>query len=325
MKQNAWEWDEHDLLDLIALGVQESLELDYKQCDALQKTDNRKSEISKDVSAFANSAGGTLVYGMIENGHVPTALDVGYDANDISKEWLEQVINSRIQRRIDGVRVNQVKLSTAAPGRVAYVVSIPQSIRAPHQASDRRFYKRFNFECVPMEEYEIRDVARRAVGPNLVFSFLFNHDQTVAQLTNLGDRSGSVFLNPQVTNEGPAPAEYVTIKMMIDSRVRIERCPVAWKDCHAEVLGKERHVHEFRINWNGHGDGNVPLLEGVTTCVSAGPLSIYFQQTPSEREVEYILSAELRADRMETKRFAFCLRFDAGFSRADIRPLDVQV
>ena len=69
------------------------------------------SEISKDVSAFANSAGGTLVYGMIEDRHVPTAIDNGFNPSEITMEWLEQVINSRIHRRIDGVRINQIELS----------------------------------------------------------------------------------------------------------------------------------------------------------------------------------------------------------------------
>jgi len=132
-----WEWEEDNLLDLIKAGIQESIDLDYKRSAALGNTDGKKNEISKDVSAFANSAGGTIVYGMIENKHVPTELDSGYDPKEISKEWLEQVINSRIQRRIDGVRVKQINLRTQSPGRVVYSVHIPQSLRAPHQAADK--------------------------------------------------------------------------------------------------------------------------------------------------------------------------------------------
>ncbi len=69
----AQDWTaEDDLLGLIRDGVQESIELDYKRCDSLDRRDSRKkTELSKDVSAFANSAGGTLVYGMKEDGHLP--------------------------------------------------------------------------------------------------------------------------------------------------------------------------------------------------------------------------------------------------------------
>ena len=162
-----WEWEEEDLLQLIAVGEQESITLDYKACDALARRDDKKDELSKDVSAFANSAGGTLVYGMLEDGHKPVDIDVGYDPSHITKEWIDQVINSRIQRRIDGVRIKQIELSGPKAGRVVYVVWVPQSLRAPHQASNKKFYKRFNFESVAMEEYEIRDVARRSESPDL--------------------------------------------------------------------------------------------------------------------------------------------------------------
>lgn len=138
----SWEWEVDDLLGLIRDGVKEAIDLDYKECAALGKTDKEKNEISKDVSAFANSAGGTIVYGMIEKRHTPEMLDSGYDPNDVTREWLEQVINSRIQRRIGGVRINQVELRRTAPGQVMYVVWIPQSTRAPHMASDHKFYSR---------------------------------------------------------------------------------------------------------------------------------------------------------------------------------------
>ena len=128
----SWEWTtESDLLSLVSNQVHESITLDYKESDSLQRADGRKKEISKDVSAFANSAGGTIVYGMKEDKRYPTGLDVGSDPTVITKEWLEQVINGTIRRRIDGVKINQVELTTSSPGRVAYVVFIPPSNMTP--------------------------------------------------------------------------------------------------------------------------------------------------------------------------------------------------
>jgi predicted HTH transcriptional regulator len=71
------EWDEAYLQELIRIEEQEGLTLDYKASAALDKADAKKNEMSKDVSAFANSAGGFLVYGMLEDKHVPTSIDVG--------------------------------------------------------------------------------------------------------------------------------------------------------------------------------------------------------------------------------------------------------
>ncbi len=155
-------WQEADLLQLVSEKADESLELDFKESGALQKTDGKKRDLSKDVSAFAHSAGGTLIYGIIEDQetHAASALDDGFDPTDISKEWVEQVINSNIQPRISGVRIHAVDLITHKPGNVAYVVTVPKSSTA-HQAADRRYYKRFNFQSVQMEDYEIRDVMQR--------------------------------------------------------------------------------------------------------------------------------------------------------------------
>jgi predicted HTH transcriptional regulator len=173
--KDAIEWDEADILSLIKEQVQESLTLDYKKSDALAKTEGKKNELSKDVSAFANSAGGVILYGVEEDKHYPIQIDVGFDPNDISKEWIEQVINSTIHPKIDGLRINQIALNQSSPGRVIYAVSIPAATsRAPHQANDKRYYKRYNFQSVSMEDYEIRDIYRRSTIPDLWIGFHFD-------------------------------------------------------------------------------------------------------------------------------------------------------
>src|SRR5271166_5770085 len=161
-------WDESAVMACISGQVKESLSLDYKRCDALNVSDDKaRTEISKDVSAFANSAGGTLIYGVVEDSnHLPEKLDVGYDLHIVTREWLENIITSTIHPRINGVIITQVELAGTSTGRVLYVVEIPQSDTA-HQASDLRYYKRHNFKCQPMGDYEIRDVMNRAVAPNL--------------------------------------------------------------------------------------------------------------------------------------------------------------
>ncbi len=73
--KDAIEWDEADILSLIKDKVQESLTLDYKKSDALARTEGKKTELSKDVSAFANSTGGVILYGMEEDKHYPIKID----------------------------------------------------------------------------------------------------------------------------------------------------------------------------------------------------------------------------------------------------------
>jgi hypothetical protein len=156
-------WTEDDLLSFIRNQVQESVSLDFKQSAALGKTDAKKNEISKDVSAMANAQGGILIYGMVEKDHIPTNLDSGVDCNLITKEWFESVIKSRIAPVIEQLAIKPIPLSVAT-GMVAYAVEVGQATsRAPHQAYDHRYYKRYNFESAPMEDYEVRDAMRRSI------------------------------------------------------------------------------------------------------------------------------------------------------------------
>jgi len=177
------EWTEAEIQSYIGNRVQENVRLDYKASDSLQKTDSKKRELAKDVSAFANSDGGTIIYGVSEDQdtHLPIAIDAGYDPSDISHEWLEQVVNSNIQPRVQGVRIFAVHLTAAKAGRVIYVVDIPKSTTA-HQSADKRYYKRYNFESVPMEHYEVLDVLNRSRGPSLRLRLSLEEDALEVQI-----------------------------------------------------------------------------------------------------------------------------------------------
>jgi hypothetical protein len=146
-----------DLKVLIKNKAQEDLHLDYKDRRAI--SEDKRHEIAKDVSAFANSDGGIIIYGIREAKHLPVEIDEGIDHNKFSREWLEQVIQSNISPRIDGLRINQIPISTETS---AFAVLIPKSYRSPHQErSSKRYYKRYNFKSEPMEDYEITDIRNR--------------------------------------------------------------------------------------------------------------------------------------------------------------------
>lgn len=262
-----WDWTEQDLLQLIVDQVGESLTLDYKESGALQRTDGKKNELSKDVSAFANAAGGVLVYGMREDGHVPIELDGGLDPNEISKEWVEQVINSRIARRITGLRVRQVPLSGPRSGRVAYVIHVPSSAHAPHMAAGHRYYKRFNFESVPMEDYEVRDVSRRFVAPELNLGLLSQKTASAVQ------HKFSVY----VENLSSAQADYalITFHVTTSGNVLLDFLNVSGipKVADNAVVhdGITVDVHSYKLEWRG--SLRLPLMHGTKCHVAELTLS----------------------------------------------------
>ena len=119
------EWLESDIIQMINNQEKESLNLDYKACGSLAKTDGKKTEVSKDISSFANSAGGVIIYGVLEKDNLPVAVDSGFDPSEISKEWLENIINSNIYPKIDNLHINQIDLKSQGAGKVIYVVTIP--------------------------------------------------------------------------------------------------------------------------------------------------------------------------------------------------------
>ena len=57
-----------DFQKLVDGAVEESISLDYKASPALTRDSKPSDEMCKDVSAFANSAGGQLIYGIEEKG-----------------------------------------------------------------------------------------------------------------------------------------------------------------------------------------------------------------------------------------------------------------
>jgi len=198
---------EQDIDDLVQNKVPESIELDYKESPSLGNTDSRKTEISKDVSAFANSAGGSIVYGVVEENHEPQSIDTGVDPQTVSREWLENVITSRIHPKIPDVVINPITLSS---GNCIYLVYIPQSYTA-HQAHDKRYYKRHNFKSEPMEDYEVRDVMNRAKWP--ILRPLFSLRQSVSKTR---------VLDITIENCGPVRVTDFALKVIVPGATALE-------------------------------------------------------------------------------------------------------
>jgi hypothetical protein len=205
---NMSDWTKERLDRMIAEGIEESLTLDYKRAASLENTDGRKAEITKDVSSFANSSGGVVIYGIAEFGddarrHLPERLDP-FRRDDISREWLAQVIQT-IQPRIEGLAIHPVTISESA-NTVCYVVEIPQSHTA-HMARDHRYYKRHHFGSLAMEDYEVRDVMNRRTHPRIRASIFIN------RITSRVDPDGAILV--KLENVGRTLAKHVMAELEI--------------------------------------------------------------------------------------------------------------
>jgi predicted HTH transcriptional regulator len=95
-------WTLQRIQELLANQEEEHLHLEYKAADAFGKSDGKKAEIWKDVSAFPNSDGGMSIYGMRENAQHRLSRFDPINASDFTKECLKQVINFKIDPRNHG-------------------------------------------------------------------------------------------------------------------------------------------------------------------------------------------------------------------------------
>ena len=195
---------------LITNEIEESINIEFKSAEALSKVDSKKKELSKDVSAMANSNGGIIVYGINEVNHKADSISF-IDGNEFSKEWIEQVISSTIQRNIPELKIFPIR-ENGDMNKTIYVVQIPESTEAPHICKDKKFYKRYNFESVAMEEYEVRQLYGRRIKSKLELngyniSFIKNEDDfslfTVqVDVINVGEKFESNY-KVNVYFEGP--------------------------------------------------------------------------------------------------------------------------
>jgi hypothetical protein len=175
-------YDQSDIENLIEIGAEENLHLEFKRKEALQKTDSYRKEISKDVSAFANAEGGILIYGISEENH--KAKDYSFiDGNEITKEWIENVITGKIKRRIDNVIVIPIRFDNDIEKSI-YLIKIPPSNNSPHMCANMKFYKKQNFRNTEMEEYEVRESYNRLIGSNLEIGELIIRVQSLQGTIN---------------------------------------------------------------------------------------------------------------------------------------------
>ena len=138
----------------------------------------------------------------------------------ITKEWVEQVIDSRVQPRIEGLIIKPINLAKG----LGFVLTIPQATaRAPHQAPDKRYYKRQNFQSVPMEDYEVRDALRRSTTPDLHVNLSFALGNAPIIFRSGEEMSDPITMLVTITNQSSQPAYHTYVRIGLDTDLQLVR------------------------------------------------------------------------------------------------------
>jgi hypothetical protein len=197
---------EETLRQFLSLGIPEGFHLDYKESLSGNNEKEAKREFLKDVTAFANAAGGQLFLGVKEpsEGVTIDAQLVGLINGDTIAQDLERLASTSIDPRIPGLRVVRVQL---ANGRTCVIVHIPLSLGRPHMVNymgHRSFYVRHSESSFPMTTHEVREAVLTSSSAEARARMFL--DQRLREVREtIDDRQPALFLQaaPLIAPEPP--------------------------------------------------------------------------------------------------------------------------
>lgn len=236
------------------------------------------------------------------------------DRTLISKEWIEQVINGNISPRISDIRITPIPINSSTD-KVVYVVDVPKSQTA-HQAGDFRYYKRYNFESIPMYDYEVRDIMNRNKNPKIALIFKIkttDYSPTpIFAVPGIKQQPQSIKLNTLVVrgeNIGGVYANYVSCHINVPS-LMLGKANDHLKDFIQDQVNYKsvycdntiRELFDVKVGVMGQVDTKYwpsrydPILPG--TSMNLIDISLVQNQLPSTGIIYWTINAD-NAERFE--------------------------
>ncbi len=232
------DWDEDYIkqlprgeIDWIEFKGRRGLDFSLPSIDESKVLEN----LSIQISAMANSGGGTIIYGMTD----PTDLsERQVDDGGVSlslkgrntKEWLEDVIPNLVEFPLSRFSVYALTKDSGSPGsaegRGLIMINVNDSSHAPHQARDGKYYVRVGGKARPAGHRIVSDIFNR--GSHAEFEVEFSvYSETWIPKDPLGmpglmgretSPRRSVKLVLTATNNGAVFAQFARIFVSIPER-----------------------------------------------------------------------------------------------------------
>ncbi|MDY6893683.1 MAG: ATP-binding protein, partial [Chloroflexota bacterium] len=147
---------EQDLQALIDNSVLECKTIEYKE-SLPGNSDSDKKEFLADVSSFANTSGGDLIYGIVEDRStgfpILKGLSIGNTDQEIAR--IDNIIRDGIEPRV----LFAIEPINLANSKIAIVVRVPKSWASPHRViykGHNKFYSRGTNGKYEMDVAELR-------------------------------------------------------------------------------------------------------------------------------------------------------------------------
>lgn len=286
------EISEADLQELIDNGVPERKNIEYKEALPDNKYESKK-EFLADISSFANTVGGHILYGVKEENGVPTNL-VGVSNGDLDSEVLrlENLMRDNIQPRLQGVSIRHINVEASNP---VLIIRIPKSWSKPHVVNFQghwRFYARNSAGKYPLDVLELKSafLATTALGEK-IRNFHFDRlsriasDETPVQLA--GKAKVILHLIPYSAFESGLPLDFTLLGKDIWSIPLID-----------SSLSGYRHNLDGLVAYNERGDN---IFGAYTQVFRSGIFEMVSTRLFNSREEDlYIPSIVLEEELINT-------------------------
>ena len=282
-----------DLEKLLADGAVEGTSLEFKDSRALSKEDAKVADLCINVSALANSAGGQIIFGINENkkNKGPLIVDDGVEDPTITREWIGQILNSRIQPRLSRYTIDQIDMGN---GKLGFSIGVPQSHSGPHQAPDKRYYKRFALEVRPMEDYEIKDVLGRAMHPDLWVDFAFTDGERTELEFNIREEiSRSVRIIGTIKNRSAQPAYHSLFRLGVSASLDFNTMKPPWT-----IHQTEETTEYGKITWTTQRTSSppdLPIFKEVDQPLDGHGVNLRFHSRTMDQGHRWPLLIEISA------------------------------
>ncbi|TDG02180.1 ATP-binding protein [Paraburkholderia guartelaensis] len=197
--------------------IDESVSLEFKAGKALDDlNDAGRNKLVKEVTALANSAGGTIIYGVAEQRVGPRNVAVHFEPvknSSLTKDQLTLIITSATEPVFKDFEIHVLEHPDG--GRV-FVINVEQGATAHQNRHDKKYYHRAGTISEAMYDFSIRDVMNRRSHPRVsvrvdveALGYQNRHDGVIYRIV------------PVLTNEGTLTARHWSLWIDLPANIAI--------------------------------------------------------------------------------------------------------
>ncbi|WP_167309964.1 AlbA family DNA-binding domain-containing protein [Ralstonia mannitolilytica] len=244
--------------------AEESVSLDFKAGRSFDDMNAARGELVKDVTAFANAGGGTIIYGVGErqDGGRSVADDFAPVTNDrVTADQLTTIITSNTDPVFSGFSIQILALDSG--GRI-FVINVEQGDTAYQNRVDRRFYQRVAAVSEPMYNFAIRDVMNRRSAPRVNVAIGIERLQQAQDVHRYR-------VVPTLLNEGLLTAHHWCLHVDIPHAVGSlgqQARHIVYGPMAVRREGHEYHRFEYSSERSPGGETGLRILPGQTQLLS---------------------------------------------------------